>query len=161
MSKSEFRPIIAQTGWGRIGWAGKGEAQRSWAPTPAFRLPGKAGRVPLLRVPGRTLFSRQFQAKEAGIDRNRVFPGTGTRGPCPSSVWRPAWQGFQGWLCPARAGAIGACHHLFLPLEYNWGGDFGLMGACHHLFGEPHHSAPRQAQDAINCVRPRLFVKFF
>ena len=78
-----------------------------------------------------------------------------------SPVWRPAWQGFQGWLCPARAGAIGACHHLFLPLEYNWGGDFGLMGACHHLFGEPHHSAPRQAQDAINCVRPRLFVKFF
>ncbi len=22
-----------------------------------------------------------------------------------SPVWRPAWQGFQGWLCPARAGA--------------------------------------------------------
>ena len=124
MSKSEFRPIIAQTGWGRIGWAGKGEAQRSWAPTPAFRLPGKAGRVPLLRVPGRTLFSRQFQAKEAGIDRNRVFPGTGTRGPCPSSVPGalrggalpgPDMHPFQGngtssrallWLCPDQQGLV-------------------------------------------------------
>ncbi len=199
MSKSEFRPIIAQMGWGRIGWA------------------GKEGRVPLVRVPGRTLFSRRFLAKEPGLDRKRVCPGTGTRGPRPSSFpralrtgarpgpgmppfqgigtssrmlpwlcpdqqgrgWpdrcrntrppgksRPAnrperpdpavktmpgsgqtglvssrvltaqrrfapltrqvqsgalaWQGFQGWVCPGWAGAIGACQHLFAVLVGLW-----------------------------------------
>ena len=79
--------MIAQMGWGRIAGGAKTSLKSLRG---RLRLFGSAVKrdVYLWYASRGTLFSRRFQAKEPGIDRNRVFPGTGTGGPCPSSFPR-------------------------------------------------------------------------
>jgi hypothetical protein len=45
-----------------------------------------------------------------------------------SPVWRPAWQGFQGWFCPALAGG------KFNKRNENKGLRPDLLCVCPHLF---------------------------
>jgi hypothetical protein len=98
------------------------------SPGGAKRIPGpaihwRAVWIPLRRAPEQVrgncfliLFKKSARAarprpeNHAGIRPDWTCLVKGAKRRCAvrtldetSPVWRPAWQGFQGWLCPARA----------------------------------------------------------
>jgi hypothetical protein len=133
MSKSELGPIIAQMRWGRIGWAEKASLNALRGGLWFFGSPREEGGVPPVRVPGRSRFSRRFQAKEPGIDPSRAFPGTGRRRPCPPGAGRGG-IGNSGDVMDAWLEGMGACHRLFNKRHTTFPRRSAAnSGACHSL----------------------------
>lgn len=123
MSKSEFRPIIAQAGWGWTRFGGRrakpgfpgGRAAELAVPRLSGGPSCKEGRVPLVRVPGEGSFLRLAP----GTDRKSGFP----RGQVPEVHVPLRYSPFYGiitqyplWirhapLCPYRSSRCApSCH---------------------------------------------------